>query len=249
MLRFIPRYKMIALASASLTLGTFYQHTLKLDLIPILFNALGVYLVYNRYQVVEKKHPTLLKISYWILFLMTVVLGYFYIKTITSWISISLIGTAGLFYTKKLKLLRNSLRDIQGLKLLLVVSCWFYIICIFPIFNSTSSIDVKLADIITLIQIGIVGLAFDLRDIEIDPPTRKTIPQIIGEKYTTWVCMGLSIFSFILVEKNTLGNLLLYLTAIGIQLVLISQTKTHQKSWFGSLLEFSLVVWGIGMCL
>lgn len=249
MQKYLPKYKMITLASASLTLGTLYQHSINLDLIPVLFNTLGVYLVYNRYQVVEKKHPLLLKISYWIFFLLALILGLFYIKTFVGWFSIGAISLAGLFYTTKLNLLRNSLRDIKGIKLLLVVSCWFYIICIFPILNQTSSIHVKWIDLITLMQIFIVGLAFDLRDISIDPPSRKTLPQIIGRNYSTWICVLFSLMSFILIEKDTIGSFGFYLSAIFIQIILISQEKLHQKTWFGPLLEFSLVLWGIGMCL
>ena len=249
MISYLPRYLMIVLASATLTLGTLHQHQLDTDYIAIFFNSLGVYLVYNRYQVLEKKHPLTLKISYFILFLISCITGYYYINSLLNLLLVGIIAGFGLLYTNTIPLVHKSLRDITGLKLFLVITSWFYVIIFLPIQNNNLTIHVKEIDLFTCIMIFVVGFAFDIRDRDIDPPTRKTLPQLIGKNASiVLVYLALSISIFVIHKPNTIQGFL-YATSILINIICVAYQKFHKNPLYGTMLEFSLVLWGIGMYL
>lgn len=249
MKKYVPRYLMIVLASTSLTLGTFKQHQLDTNYLAILFNSLGVYLIYNRYQVVEKNHPFILKSIYFLIFIISCITGIYYIKSLFSFLIIGIIAILGLLYTTRLPLIRKPLRDISGLKLLLVISSWFYVILIFPIQNELDYLNIKSIDIFTLLMIFVVGFGFDIRDYKIDAPERKTLPQVLGIPLSIVITNMLLLICLCAIHIHSTIQVICYSIAIILVSSSITRIKNHQNKWYGSILELSLVIWGLGMYL
>ena len=109
-------------------------------------------------------------------------------KRLLVWPVIAVAVILGATYTRSLPFVPwGGLRAVPGLKLPVIVGCWMLVTVVMPFLIA------KEVDLITgLIDAGLVqlplylanALLFDIRDLATDDPSLRTIPQVIGARWT-----------------------------------------------------------------
>jgi 4-hydroxybenzoate polyprenyltransferase len=139
----------------------------------------------------------------------------------------------------------NKALDSRIMKVL-VVGVWTYVTCILPALLGKPIYPLETYTLPSLFILAI-SLLFDLRDREIDNASRKTIPQLIGERATKIVVVILLVSYLIL---NQLFNIVISLdwvfAAVLLLLTLMFAFKDTKSTYYGTLLELTLVVLGVG---
>ena len=107
---------------------------------------------------------------------------------------------ATMFYVNPFKKRKINLRDVTGLKLVLIAFSWAGVTVLFPVFQNELIITENV--IIMLIERFLFVLAitipFDLRDIDHDTPELFTLPHVIGVRKSKIVgIISLSMFLFL----------------------------------------------------
>jgi hypothetical protein len=242
LITYFPRYWMVAFAGASLAYGNAQEHRLQFAT----FVFLGIFLVYNRYLSIESKYGIRGKLIIICLLSFCLYLGLQLVSSPILFSTLLVSGLLGFFYTQRLPIVGIALRDIPGLKTVLVVGVWTYITCLLP-----ALLGKTIYPLITYALPGLfilaISLLFDLRDRKIDNASRKTIPQLIGEPATKIVVIILLVSYLIL---NQLFNIVIFLdwiyAAVLLLLTLLFAFKDTKSTYYGTLLELTLVVLGVG---
>ena len=153
-----------------------------------------------------------------------------------------------LFYA--VKLFRKSLRDIPFLKIILIASSWAAVTVLIPAYINQELSAYSTWAIFTLNFIYIFALVipFDIRDLQVDEPEKKTIPQLIGwkaSKYTgitLLIICGLLSYTFF---KEAIYSIPIYFFSI----LLMLQVNDKRKELFyafgidGLILLFPFSTW------
>lgn len=86
----------------------------------------------------------------------------------------------------------TSLRNVPGLKLILISASWSYVTYLIPAFCfSDAAVDIKEFVFRTFLVAALV-IPFDIRDKDLDMEKMKTLPQTVGEnksKYIAFACV------------------------------------------------------------
>ena len=239
---YFPRYWMVAFAGASLAYGNVQEHRLQFAT----FVFLGIFLVYNRYLSIESKYGIKGKLIIICLLSFCFYLGLQLVASPILFSTLLVSGLFGFFYTQRLPIVGIALRDIPGLKTVLVVGVWTYITCLLPVLLGKPVYSLETYTLPSLVILAI-SLLFDLRDIKIDNTSRKTIPQLIGERATKIVVIILLLSYLILIQLSQIAVSLEWVyAALLLLFALIVGFKDTKSTYYGILLEFTLVVLGIG---
>ncbi len=242
LITYFPRYWMVAFAGASLAYGNAPIH--KFQVASFVF--LGIFLVYNRYLSLESKYGIKGKVMIISLLIVCLSIGVQQIASPVLLFSLIVSGMLGYFYTQRIPIVGIALRDIPGLKTVLVVGVWTYVTCLLPVLIGSNVHSIKEYALPGLFILAI-SLLFDLRDREIDEVSRKTIPQLIGRLATKIVVVVLLITYLFLIHiiDIQVDKIWAYSAAI-ILLVPLVWFKNTKSSYYASLLEFTLVMLGVG---
>ena len=242
LITYFPRYWMVAFAGASLAYGNASINRLQVAS----FVFLGIFLVYNRYLSLESRYGIIGKLMIISLLIACLSIGIQQIASPVLLLSLIVSGMLGYFYTQLIPIVGIALRDIPGLKTVLVVGVWTYVTCLLPVLMGSNVHSIKEYALPGLFILAI-SLLFDLRDREIDDASRKTIPQLIGVLATKIVVVVLLITYLFLIHiiEIQVDKIWAY-SAVIILLVPLVWFKNTKSSYYASLLEFTLVVLGIG---
>lgn len=152
-----------------------------------------------------------------------------------------------LFYVIPIK--NKSLRNISGLKLFLIAISWAGVTVIFPLIQNY--ITIRTVDWITIIQrflfVAIITLPFDIRDLNYDDKSLKTLPQQIGIYKTKFVGI-LLLMSFFFLEffKNPLqeNSLIILLIIVFLAAILLIKASNKQDKYYSAFfVEAIPIVW------
>ena len=146
-------------------------------------------------------------------------------------------GVISFFYVWKIPLLNGkNLRDLPGIKIYLIALVWVIICVLMPtILSENSKINettflISLALFIALVSITI---PFDIRDIDLDETSKKTIPQLIGIKSSVYLSIGLLVLSQVLLQLLIPFNAGIWIfTLLGI--FILYQAKNRQPELYFS---------------
>lgn len=246
-MRNVPKHWLVAFAGASLSVGisSHFQYG-NVEANGIL-TFLGIFLVYNRYLLVEKGRPILVKICMITLIVLGLGLAFQLASNLFSFGMLLVSGTIGILYSFKTNPASLAIRDVPFLKIGVVVSIWTLVCCVFPWLNSPTNSSFSPYLIFHFFYIFAIALAFDIRDVAIDHQQRKTIPQVIGVKASK-IYIGVSLLFF------TFGYLFLhispshkdlFLVALVVPIVALLIQKDITPKVYGILLEMSLLLLGI----
>ncbi len=96
---------------------------------------------------------------------------------------------------------KKNLREIPFLKIVWIAVTWLYVLYIFPLLNEGIVPHASLSLGLFLYVIA-VTIPFDIRDIKLDKPDQKTIPQLLGIKGAKVFALILLFLSFILFNQQ-----------------------------------------------
>lgn len=104
----------------------------------------------------------------------------------------------------------SSLRNLPGLKLLIISACWVYITFIIPLLMQGIALGgEQIAEgFFRLLFVAAITIPFDVRDMPFDRPELKTLPQQIGARRAIiWACFGIGLYQFWLTVRLLFLNL------------------------------------------
>lgn len=132
-----------------------------------------------------------------------------------------LLGTISVFYALKFK--QMNLREVPYIKIYLIALVWVGTLIFFPLYNENIREDIILISTAHFLYVIAITIPFDIRDMKLDLPTQKTIPQVVGLLGAKIIALFLLLsFSLIMlyVDRGLWTNATFYL-ALGIQVLLI----------------------------
>lgn len=139
----------------------------------------------------------------------------------------------------------TSLRSVPGLKMFLISATWSYVTVLVPVllYGVFSTEDVIEFFLRTLFVLGLV-IPFDIRDMEMDDPGMRTIPQVLGAErarqlamffltlYQLWLFIRLLVF-----DASLPFTLALFIgVEIGYWLIRYAHRK-HSEAYFSFWIE------------
>lgn len=155
---------------------------------------------------------------------------------------LAVVGSVSLLYAFPFIGKKTSLRDIPFLKIHLIAISWALVSSVFILDITNNSLLLLLEKYLFVLAITI---PFDIRDISIDEPEKKTIPQLLGIKYAKVLSAFLLICSWFLCHLNSFPNYsvdLLYLVAI----LLCSLAHPNKSDYFFSFLIDGIPIFALG---
>jgi uncharacterized membrane protein len=167
-MRNFPKHWLVAFSGASLSLGIssyFHYDNVKANAI---LTFLGVFLVYNRYLLVERNRPLFIKMVFVLFMVLTLVFAVKIAGSIVAFLLLLVSGIIGISYSYKLNKWQYTIRDIPFLKMGVVVLVWTFICCVFPWLNTKENVPFSPFLLLHGIYIFAIALAFDIRDVGLD---------------------------------------------------------------------------------
>lgn len=228
-----------------------------------LFSFFSTFCVYNSQRLfkatINRKTPWLkwvfkhLKIVFILSVFSGLIADYFFFRLINNIASITIILfilaiIISFFYVVSIG--GNNLREFPYLKIHAIALTWTLIIVLFPIVNE------NIADWGTLMIFSVahycyfvaVAIPFDIRDLNHDAPTQRTIPQVVGMRKAKVVSILLLISTAIgigIVFPYLLKTLP-FVFAILTQIVLVAfTTLSRQEIYYSVLIDGAIALLGI----
>lgn len=163
-----------------------------------------------------------------------------------TWWLLLIIGSLTFFYVCKIPGLKGkSLRDVPTLKIFVIAVVWVLFCVIFPalIINvRIEKINLLLYSSSVLLFMISITIPFDVRDLHLDSMTKKTIPQLIGEKKSSILSVILLVISqailCVVFTQHIFGIILFTGLAF---LVLLSSKKRNAELYFSGLVDGLLI--------
>ena len=172
-----------------------------------------------------------------------------YFLSLEVWITLFFLSVLiGLYALPVLPRARN-LRNLGILKVLMVAFVWAGVTVILPVVSSGELLtwDIQIEAFQRMIVILVLMIPFEIRDMFIDRPALKTLPQRLGVKGSRKLGILLSVlFVISTLFKDFFTNAELYSKIIfGTLLVLLMlKTREKQAKYFASFwVEFTPVAW------
>lgn len=138
-----------------------------------------------------------------------------------------------------------ALSDLPHLKSILVAGVWMLICSVIP--NSF-----KISEWLTYLTIFLyffgLSIPFDIRDLERDAPTRRTIPQVFGVAKSKNISLSLILLSHILSTYQMQCSILIFIVSALIHAFLINSVSEKQnKANIYRLLDAAPILLALGM--
>jgi hypothetical protein len=179
--------------------------------------------------------------------IVTTILSVTYLSKI--WLVLLFSGIITVFYVVKIPGLNGkNLRDIPGIKIYTIALVWGLTSVIIPnlidnLFDLTLTVALFISNFIFILAITI---PFDIRDINLDDSSKKTIPQLIGVKKSTYLSIILLLISQVLLaiywSKMTLAFVILTLILTPI---LLKSNENKPELYFSGLVDSSLLIYSL----
>lgn len=240
----------IALAASSLTVNTYLVTQQKTNWIVVAIVFCSTFSIYNLQRIIKhffqkrnyslrhqwiNKHINILTV---LVFFSTVlaVLLFFSRFTIHSFIYFIPFTFVSVFYTFAILPNNKGLRDIPFIKIFLIGITWAVSTTLLPYLDIDKT-SVSLFKIISLLLYNFffviaITIPFDIRDIDVDTPHTKTIPQYFGVKKAIFIASFLLLLCLFIAGLSlfNLGNVIAPLIA----LLVIQKAKTKREELFYS---------------
>lgn len=143
----------------------------------------------------------------------------------------------------------SKLREIAGLKLVLIAATWTYTCLVFPYLNvfKEFTTDLMYFALLLIFYISAVVLPFDIRDKSIDLVQQSTVPQVIGVRVTKLIgTILLLIFSVgMYVLKIVEPTNILFASSILIQIALLNFTTEKRPFYYFLSIDFCIGLLGL----
>ena len=162
------------------------------------------------------------------------------------WILLFISGVISFFYVWRIPLLKGkNLRDLPGIKIYLIAFVWV-VICVFLPTVLNKNIEVNgftfLIGFIMFIFLVSITIPFDIRDIDLDEKSKKTIPQLIGVRKAVYLSIFLLIVSQVLLQCIVPFNMGIWIFTITAIYVLLKSKKTQPELYFSGIVDGLLIL-------
>lgn len=240
----------IALAAVSLNLYFYRLTQQEPDWIVCAFVFAATLFIYNFQRIVKLRTATafsgdrliwmkrnlLLSNLFAIAGLLSSLFLFFLLETPTVFLLIP-IGIVALFYVGKF-LLKNvgGFRDIPFLKVYFVSISWVSVSVILPLLNSHEDLTetVWMTGGSVFLLVFSIAIIFDLRDANLDEKTKRTLPQLVGKKWTILIAIIALFFSMIFPVLIDISNWIIALPVIVLGTILIVNASEEKSDFYFS---------------
>jgi len=155
-------------------------------------------------------------------------------------------GIISFFYVWKIPFIKGyNLRDVPGVKIYLIAVVWVLVCVLMPTILSELievSFNTFLVALASFAFIVSITIPFDIRDIDLDEKSKKTIPQLIGVKSAVYLSIGLIIFSQILLQYLISFNAGIWIFIPSAIFILFQSEKTQPELFFSGLVDGLLIL-------
>ena len=190
------------------------------------------------------KHKVLVFFSLILSLVASIYFSLFFFEKV--WIIFLITGLLSFFYVWKTPGLNGkNLRDIPGIKIYLIGIVWVVITVLIPYLTNanlglTNTIILFVSELLFMISITI---PFDIRDINLDEASKKTIPQLIGIQNSIFTSIIIMIISQIMLQylMPSLNIGIWLFTVISIVILYFSKPK-RQELYFSGLTDGLLIL-------
>jgi 4-hydroxybenzoate polyprenyltransferase len=127
----------------------------------------------------------------------------------------------------------RNLRELPFLKSFLIGASWVYVLYAFPLLNESLNPKAILVSAL-FVYVFALTIPFDIRDIALDSPKQRTLPQVFGVKRAKMFAVFLLFASFVLLivsESDFLPNPLFY-GFFGVQLTALLMVNERSGDRF-----------------
>ena len=249
----------IALGAVAFTCQFYLFYHLPIDWVVLFFNFFGTIFIYTFQRILKIKQGQAPGVR-----LNWMKDNYFLVMVLTFLSAIGVVGCLGwlnywvyplliingliafLYSIKFLKGKTKNLRDLPGLKIILVAFVWSSTTLLLPFYNSNYGlVEFPLALFLTYFSFYFaLAIPFDIRDLMFDEKSTKTIPQLLNKKGAIllaiglWIIYGLAI-NLISTNYLVVNNVGLLLGGV---LIVFSLKKTENDLYYSMVLDGLLVI-------
>lgn len=251
----------VALAVFSLTKITLLTYGVENNLLPwfVFFSTIASYNFIRLYKVseiqiwafqfVKKNKKSILGLIF--LSLLIVIYLSFLLK-FTTLLTLLPFGLFTLFYVVPIPVKKNNslaLRSVAFLKLFLIAVSWAGVTVLIPLINY--DIELQHNEVVIFIQrflfVLVITIPFDIRDVDYDNDTLKTLPQVFGIRQTKRIGLFfLILFLGIELFKNsvTSNQFRMHLIIALLSLFFLFRANQNQHKYYSAFFVESLpIVW------
>ncbi|MAU16526.1 MAG: hypothetical protein CMH46_13420 [Muricauda sp.] len=165
------------------------------------------------------------------------------------WVATIVLGVLSAMYAIPFLPRAKNLRNLAGLKIYIVAFVWAGFTVLLPVLDAKMALDWDFA--ITFVQrmllVLILILPFEIRDMQWDDKTLRTLPQILGVKNTRRLGVGLTLVFFLLTflkdQLHQFEVVLRLILAIVLILVLILGKRMQSKYFVMFWVEAIPIFW------
>lgn len=250
----------MALAVVAISLMSYLEYGLNPDLHLLIFIFFGSITGYNfvKYAGLAKLHHRSLarNLRFIQVFSFLIFLGLVYMAFLQTWdvlLMSALLGIFTLLYAAPVLTQKRNLRDLAGIKILIIALVWAGVSVILPLLDhpEVSLFDKILMFLQRALFIIVITLPFEIRDLEYDSKHLATIPQKIGIKKTRllgWLMLLLVLVLEILKEEFQMVNFvvlagLTLLSAYALRLADRRQPDYFAAFWVEALPIAWVILW------
>tara|TARA_Y100001001_G_scaffold48165_1_gene44067 strand:+ start:2687 stop:3511 length:825 start_codon:yes stop_codon:yes gene_type:complete len=116
------------------------------------------------------------------------------------WIATAILGVLSALYAVPLLPSANNLRNLAGLKIYIVAFVWAGFSVLLPVLDAGIELhwDFAVTFIQRMLLVLVLILPFEIRDLQWDDKSLRTLPQVLGIKNTTRLGIGLTLIFFLM---------------------------------------------------
>jgi len=153
------------------------------------------------------------------------------------WMATIILGVLSALYAVPLLPKAKNLRNLAGLKIYIVAFVWAGFSVLLPVLDANMPLDWDFA--VTYIQrmflVLVLILPFEIRDMQWDDKSLRTLPQVLGEKVTRRLGIGLTLIFFLMTflkDEIHPQEITLRLMVSVILIFALSSNKRLQSKYF-----------------
>ncbi len=200
-----------------------------------------------KYLIVSNAYHKIIQIFSFIAFAFAI---YFLIQLDEEiWVATIILGVLSALYAVPLLPRAKNLRNLAGLKIYIVAFVWAGFSVLLPVLDANMSLhwDFSVTFIQRMLLVLVLILPFEIRDVQWDHKSLRTLPQVLGIKNTKRLGIGITLMFFLLTflkdEIHQLEIVLRLVLSAALVLVLCSGKRLHSRYFVMFWVEAIPIFW------
>lgn len=200
-----------------------------------------------KYLIVSNAYHKIIQIFSFIAFAFAI---YFLIQLDEEiWVATIILGVLSALYAVPLLPRAKNLRNLAGLKIYIVAFVWAGFSVLLPVLDANMPLhwDFSVTFIQRMLLVLVLILPFEIRDVQWDHKSLRTLPQVLGIKNTKRLGIGITLMFFLLTflkdEIHQLEIVLRLVLSAALVLVLCSGKRLHSRYFVMFWVEAIPIFW------